>query len=307
MKLLPLGLLIACVFIAACSHHRPPPRRPAPSPKSLPQASPTPVVKPPAVASPKVESAPAPWPVRRAPAFTPETLPERLALSPAQILALRDDIRRWLAAPRSPAGKELKLYSSGVTTLDHWLHYGPRPRHSPPDTSTYYQMVYRGGYPTEVYRHEAAGLRIVQRVYYAEAMIPVCSIHYGRDEQPTSFTHLTYEPSGLIRQVVVLDAQGEPVRSVCHAHEGVYSRTETTHYNLKSNGARSGHTLHENDRIYRIAPDGSRKEVNRGAHLWWLTRLSSFGVKPLYPLPVDFIVPSFDRFGSPQHRPQPDA
>lgn len=212
---------------------------------------------------------------------------------------MRDDIRRWIANPLIPSGDEFSLYEFGVGTLDHWLHYGPRPRATPPDTPTYHEMVYRDGYPTEVYRHEAGARKIILRVYYSENTIPVCSVGYGPDEKATWFAHLTYEPSGLIRHVVRLNANGEPSRGVCHAHEGIYVRTESIDYNFLRAGTASGRTLHEGDRVYRIESDGSRKEVNRGAHLWWLTRLSSFGVKPLYPLPPGFTVPPFDRRGTP--------
>lgn len=296
MKPLPLVLFASCVFVAACTQHRPPPRRPVPSPNPLPPAAQPAAIRP--ALQPTATPSPAQWPVRLAPAFRPDTLPERLTLSPAQITEMRDDIRRWLAAPLLPDGEEVSLYSSSVTTLDHWLHYGPIPSDSPPTTPTYYEMVHRDGYPTEVYRHEAGTRKIRQRVYYAENLIPVCSVSYGQDDQPAWFAHLTYEPSGLIRHVVVLDARGEPARGVCFAHEGVYARTEKITYDLKASGKRSTHSLNEGDVVYRIEPDGSRTQVNRGAKLWWLTRLSSFGVKPLYPLPPGFVVPQFDRRGT---------
>lgn len=235
---------------------------------------------------------------RRSDAFTSATLPKRLSLTPADIIGMRNDIKRWVKYPTTPEGGEIKLYSSGVTTLDHWLHYGPSPRTYPPSTSSYYEMIYVDGLPIQSIRHDAEGSRLAQRVFYSDDLIPVCSVSYDSDEKPKFFCHLTYDYTGRIKQIVMLDERGEPLFAVCHAITGVYARKETITYKMRSFGDPGSHTLNDGERIFRIEANGDRKEVNRGAPLWWLTSLTKFGVRPLYPLPAGFEVPALDRYGA---------
>lgn len=239
------------------------------------------------------------WQVRKAEAFTSQTLPRHFSLTLADIAQLRDDIKRWVANPKIPTGHEIKLYQFGVTTLDHWLHYGPNPRQYPPNTSSYYEMIYRDGLTVESYRHDITGQRLAQRVFYSENMIPVCSVNFDADGKPKFFAHLTYDHSGRIKQVVTLDEHGEPFFGTCHAITGIYGGMETISYKMRFFGDPAGHTVNDGEHAYRVEADGTRKEMIAGAPLWNLTRLSKFGVKPFYPLPDDFVVPAFDNRGTP--------
>jgi hypothetical protein len=266
----------------------------APSPLSRPFVEEVAARLPPEGAGGRGEA----WGVRRSAPYTSATLPERFSLSPQEIHQLRDDVLRWIDQAAIPKGDALSLYAPGVSTLDQWLHHSAGARPYPPNHSTYYELIHVGGLPVAAYRHDVSGRRLAQRVFYAEKNIPVCSVSFAADGGVRSVAHLSYDTAGRIKQVITLDERGEPLWGTCFAVEGTYARVETVSYRLKDFGHRDGHNLYEEDRIFRIEADGSRKEVNRGAFLWWITRQAGAGVKPLYPLPEGFAPPAFDQRGA---------
>src|SRR5690606_2802677 len=240
--------------------------------------------------------------VPRSEAYTAKTLPARLRLTPAEIHTIRDDIKNWVSNYSVPTGPAMTLYASGASSEDGWLSYNAYAREYPPSTSSYYEFVYRDGLLVSSTRHDINGKRLSHLILYSENMTPLGAVCFNAEEKPFLFYHLTYDQAGMIKRVVSVDERGEPLFGTCHAITGVYASKESIHYKLRSFGDPYSHTFNDGDRIYRIEPDGSRKEVNRGAPLWWLTRLSKFGVKPFYPLPEGFVVPEFDKFGTPLQR-----
>jgi hypothetical protein len=211
--------------------------------------------------------------------------------APAEIEAIKNDIRAWLRAAHFPEGPETELFSPGVATLDHWLHYGPNPTKAPPATPSYYRLVYRDGRPFEAYRHDAEGARLANKIYYAEGMIPVGAVHYDTDGNPARYAHLAYDDRDLIKSVVVLDRTGTPASVLCHAHLDTYLNGEYKTYSFARDGAVSTHVINEHSFVY-LVQNGERRQVNRGSLLHTLTRLEPHGVRPFYPLPTNFIRPS---------------
>lgn len=218
-------------------------------------------------------------------------LPDLLEFTPAEIEDMKNDIRAWLRAAHVPEGAEIELFSPGVATLDHWLHYGPDPTKTPPDKPPYYRMIYRDGRPFEAYRHDAKGVGSANKIYYAEGMIPVCAVHYDAESRPVRYAHLAYDDRGLIKRVVVIDRTGKPVFALCHAHRDAYLNGEYKTYSFDREGEVSTHIIQEESFVY-LVQNGVRRQVNRGSLLHTLTRLETHGVRPFYPLPADFIRPA---------------
>ena len=161
----------------------------------------------------------------------------------------------------------------------------------PPDSPSYYRFVYRDGYLIAVYRHDSEGVHLNSQIFYSKTKVPLLSVNYARDGRILWYGHLTYDGSGLIKRVVRLNHALEPLFVTCFVNSGLYTNSEQWHYTIKADGTLSFHYINDGPSLYRIV-DGKRNEINRGSRIWWITRMSTKGIRPLYPLPLDNLSPS---------------
>ncbi len=201
----------------------------------------------------------------------------------AEVVSMRQAIRRILATEGGPPAGQDVWYSEGIAHFDHWIPLPGTPQRDRPDRPEHWEWRYRDGRVTEARLVTGGKGERKYRVWYDEACRPVLCLNEGPDVA-ARYIWGDYDKNGLLRRITRLTDDFEVFTVTRFVNEGIYDATTTYAYDTK--GKPYFRTRSAPEGLYVLDRGSStEKRVNSGSRRWWLRRLERYGLASIYPIP----------------------